>query len=269
MAPHVGLAFRRSGVPEVDLKVTAGISIFAFIAVSWVLGLRLLSLARTTRQAPELCMGASLLLIGGFGYPLAIVSNVPAVQASIWGAFSFTACTWSVHVAVMATFLFVYFVFRRGIPLVRAAMWVAGALLLLTGVAQTRLAFSHLSRDELMAANILPATGLMTLAVLSYLWSAIESLRYWGLMRRRAAIGLADPVATNRFLLWGIAGSAMVIGAGSNLFASIATPLSVLHPLALLVTSICGFTNSTALVLTFVPPARYTSWVRGSQLPQA
>jgi hypothetical protein len=54
----------------------------------------------------------------------------------------------------------------------------------------------------------------------------------------------------------------MVIGAGANLFASIATPLSVMHPLALLVTSVCGFTNSIALVLTFVPPKRYLAWLR-------
>ena len=113
-----------------------------------------------------------------------------------------------------------------------------------------------------MDANMIPATGLLTMAVLAYLWSAVESLRYWRLMLRRASLGLADPVATNRFLLWGLAGSAMVVGAGSNLLASIATPLSVLHPAALLVTSVCGFTNTVALVLTFVPPARYTDWVR-------
>jgi hypothetical protein len=35
-----------------------------------------------------------------------------------------------------------------------------------------------------------------------------------------------------------------------------------MHPLALLVTSVCGFTSSAALVLTFLPPARYVSWFR-------
>jgi hypothetical protein len=114
----------------------------------------------------------------------------------------------------------------------------------------------------MMAANVLPATGLLGMAVLAYAWSAVESLRYFGLMRRRAKLGLADPVATNRFLLWGLSGAVMVVGAGVNLVASIATPLSVMHPLALLVTSVCGFTNSAALVLAFMPPARYRGWLR-------
>ena len=244
------------------MKLAAMLSILAFVGISWMLGVRLLALARSTRQVPELCMGASLLLIGGFGYPFAIVTNVPAVQGTIWGSLAFTACSWTVHCGVMATFVFVFRVFRADAPPVRAAVWAAGALLLLTAVAQTRVAFLGLPREQMMAANVLPATGLLSMAVLSYAWSAVESLRYWGLMRRRRALGLADPVATHRFLLWGISGAAMVVGAGANLLASIVTPLSVMHPLALLVTSVCGFTNSVALVLTFVPPARYLAWLR-------
>jgi hypothetical protein len=250
------------------MKVAASVSILAFIGVSWVLGVRLLAMARTTRQAPELYMGASLLLIGGFAYPLAMLTNLPAVQSTIWGAITFSACSWSAHGGVMATFLFVYLVFRRDFPLVRAAVWGAGAMLLTTGVWQSSIAFSDLSQDEVLIANMVPAAGLLTLAVLAYAWSAVESLRYWRLMRRRAALGLAEPVATNRFFLWGIAGAAMVIGSGANLLASIVTPLGVLHPVALLVTSVCGFAYTTALVLTFVPPARYTSWVRGQQVAQ-
>jgi hypothetical protein len=33
---------------------------------------------------------------------------------------------------------------------------------------------------------------------------AFESFRYWRMLRRRLRLGLADPVVTNRFLLWGI-----------------------------------------------------------------
>jgi hypothetical protein len=251
------------------VKVAATLSILAFIAASWVLGVRLLALARSTRQAPELCMGASLLFIGGLAYPLAIVTNVPAVRATIWGSLAFCACSWSAHAGVMSTMLFVYFVFRRGLPLVRAVVWVAGAMLLVTALWQASLAFAPLAPEEFMKQNMVPATGLLTLAVLGYTWSAVESLRYWLLMRRRAGLGLADPVATNRFFLWGVAGSAMVIGAGANLLASIVTPLAVLHPVALLVTSVCGFVNTSALVLTFLPPASYTRWVRARHAAHA
>jgi hypothetical protein len=244
------------------VKAAASLSILVFIGVSWVLGLRLLALARTTRQAPELWMGASLLLIGGLGYPLAMLTAVPGIRDTIWASVTFAACSWSVHAGVLSTYLFVYLVFRRGLPAVRAGVWILGALLLTTAVWQTRVAFAGLSAEATMEANMIPATGLLTMALAAYLWSAVESLRYWRLMTRRASLGLADPVATNRFLLWGVAGSAMVIGAGANLLASIVTPLNVLHPAALLVTSVCGFTNTVAVVLTFVPPARYTSWLR-------
>jgi hypothetical protein len=36
------------------------------------------------------------------------------------------------------------------------------------------------------------------------LFIAIESFRWWGMLRRRLRLGLADPVVTDRFLLWGV-----------------------------------------------------------------
>lgn len=243
------------------MKFAATLSILAFIGVSWALGLRLLGLARTTRQTPELCMGSSLLLIGGFGYPFALLSSLPGVQGTTLGSLAFALCSWSVHAGVMATLLFVYLVFRRDSSYAGSAVWGSAALLLVTGFAQTHVAFLGLSREATNAANLWPAVGLLTMATLAYGWSAAESLHYWGLMRRRRTVGLADPVSTHRFLLWGVSGAAMVIGAAANLIASVATPLSVMHPLALLVTSVCGFTSSAALVLTFVPPASYVTWL--------
>lgn len=36
-----------------------------------------------------------------------------------------------------------------------------------------------------------------------FAWLAIESLLYWGRMRRRLRLGLASPLVANRFALWG------------------------------------------------------------------
>ena len=43
------------------------------------------------------------------------------------------------------------------------------------------------------------------MVVLAFAWGGFEALRYFFLLRRRQALGLADPVVTNRFLLWAIA----------------------------------------------------------------
>ena len=37
----------------------------------------------------------------------------------------------------------------------------------------------------------------------TFAWTSSEALRYYGLMRRRFALGLADAVVVNRFLIWG------------------------------------------------------------------
>ena len=41
---------------------------------------------------------------------------------------------------------------------------------------------------------------------LYYVWTAFEGFRYYGMMKKRMALGLADAVVTNRFLLWALCG---------------------------------------------------------------
>lgn len=44
----------------------------------------------------------------------------------------------------------------------------------------------------------------------SYAWSAFESLRFHAMLRGRMRIGLASADIAQRFLLWGVAGSAAI-----------------------------------------------------------
>lgn len=67
------------------------------------------------------------------------------------------------------------------------------------------------------------------------LWGAIESLRYYTMMRRREQIGLADHLVTNRFLLWGLG-----IGA-----AGVGSLISV----------------GVVMWIAFLPPAAYRRWI--------
>ena len=57
------------------IQAAAGFFTLLLIAIGWVIGLRLLLLARRTRGIPELTIGLGVLLIGGFAYPLAATSN--------------------------------------------------------------------------------------------------------------------------------------------------------------------------------------------------
>ena len=43
----------------------------------------------------------------------------------------------------------------------------------------------------------------------AYVWAAIEAGRYYGVLRQRLKLGLADPVVTDRFRLWTISSSAV------------------------------------------------------------
>jgi len=90
-------------------------------------------------------------------------------------------------------------------------------------------------------------------------WLSFEGFRYYGLMKRRLSLGLADPVVTNRFLLWAVAGVSGVV------LLLTAVPPVFLDPVqdkALLVTdlfifSAAGMIASVLYWLTFFPTAAY------------
>jgi hypothetical protein len=93
------------------------------------------------------------------------------------------------------------------------------------------------------------------------LWTAVEAFKYWGQMRKRASLGLADPLVANRFLLWTIA--------SITTFASIwlvevptfpgyermAEAAERVSSVTMLCTSVFGIATIFTYWLTFFPPA--------------
>ena len=53
-----------------SMELLGAIGGVSFILASLVIGLRLLLLARRTRELPEFVIGLALFLMGGLGYPL-------------------------------------------------------------------------------------------------------------------------------------------------------------------------------------------------------
>ena len=94
-----------------------------------------------------------------------------------------------------------------------------------------------------------------------YTWSCTEAKLYYRDARKRAALGLADPVLVNKFVLWGTyAGSYGTVQL--SFLVSLASPegYTELGSFDILLTLI----GISALWIAFFPPRRYQAWLRGT-----
>ena len=219
-----------------------------------------LRLARRTTPAERAAAG--FFLLTGLGFSL----RMAAVRGGIPEGALATAVNTAGHAALscacVALFTFTRIVFR---PTER---WAAG--LQRVGSVAAGLGFGALFLDggtrREQAASVLLVNALRTA---SYAWCFAESLRYWRMMRRRVAMGLADATVANRFGLWctwtgalsaslggvlitRLAGRAS--GAGMELFPTFLAAAKGLVLVGMLV-------SGAAIWLSFFPPARYLDWV--------
>jgi hypothetical protein len=164
----------------------------AFVAISAVVAIRMLLLARRTGQRPELLLGLGVLgtAVLGYGCLIAggIVRGVERATAETPLERTLQAGGTLLHdFGVSMMVLFVLAVFRA------KERWAVG-------LAATMLAALWAGAIGWEIENGFRYTGsgngfwwLRYAVIWSYpLWTMTESLRYYALMRRRAAIGLAD-----------------------------------------------------------------------------
>lgn len=234
-----------------------------FIGVAFVVGLRLLVMARRTRGLPELTLGLALFLIVGVGYPLTLAARVVLLGQSpgIAGRVLLPLGGALMNVGWAAIWVFTWRVFRPEATWARVlASGAIAALLLLAGVTGSR-AIAVEDPSVLVRPHV---SGNLTLllALASYVWTAAESLRYWALLRRRLALGLADPVVTNRFLLWGLVSVFSFLSLVGPTLGNLAGIDVAENAVMRLTTAVAGLVCSAALALAFTPPAAYTRWVR-------
>ncbi len=236
------------------MEILAAAGALAFMLVSLVIGLRLLGLARRTRELPELAIGLGYFLIGGIGYPLLIVSNratdlsVGARLGLLWASLVTTA------IATTAIGVFVWRVFRPEARWARAAVWTfpglsAASLALQASISGMDAALRH------QGIGILLYTFLNSCPIA---WAGVESFHYHSLLVRRARLGLADPVVADRMRLWGIGNlCALVMNTGSLVGYFFGIDLA-LDPAGALLISGLGLVASCATWLAFFPPRAYT-----------
>jgi len=229
----------------------------AFLVACLATGGRMLLLARRSGELPELALGVTLFAAGGLGGVLLFLGTQ---RAELLGAAALPvrqAGILCLNAGAVSLWLFTRRVFRPegGWALALVAAATAGiaiglvADLLAAGAGD----FARRRWDS-------PWSRLgFALRLGAYLWGAFESLRYFALMRRRQRLGLADPLVTNRFLLWGVAGLAAV-GIYAMAAANIATGTGdglgagVFDPRFALATALLGLTAAACLWLAFFTP---------------
>jgi len=231
-----------------------------FIVVSGIVGMRLMLLARRTRQLPELAVGSGLFLVGAVSYPLGLVAQLGLTGDSALANLAAGLACVSVSVGSIAIYAFNRTVFRPREAWARLLSFGASVLLVLyAGVGVFR------------AATQAPGWygrpdgwfyALEVTLLLSYAWTTVEALHWYTMLRRRLALGLADPVVVNRFLMWALSGVAAFGGVGGMLLVALGGAEPYHSASARLGVGIGGSLASVVLWLAFAPPAAYLRWLR-------
>lgn len=228
-----------------------GLGALAMVAVDAVVGVRLLMLAQRTRELPEAALGAAFVLLGAIGYPLSTAARRGLLPTDEANATLMAVGFAAQNLACLAVYWMTARTFRAGVRWARGLVAAAGLAFLTSYVGH--------ALDSGFVGNTTGSAyylGLVTRAG-AFAWACFESLRQFGLARRRLALGLADPLVVNRFLLFGL-------GTG-GVFAAFAIFLAaqLLHAKVaeagwvLAATGAAGLFAAVPTWLAFLPPPFY------------
>ncbi len=245
------------------LEVLAVASTVVFILASAGVGGRLVLLARRTRRLPELSLGLGLLIIVAVAYPLLLGGRLVVDDSPALARWLIAASAVPMGIGRAAVWIFTLNVFR---PQSAAARLAVAAALFATAMVMVGWVHHCLAipdpadihfGDPFFAASSWMAIG-------SYVWAGAESFRYWSLMKRRVALGLADPVVTNRFFLFGCVMVASTVATGIPATASLNGIDLVQSPLVLATAALAGLGAGATLWLAFLPPQSYLGRLRAT-----
>lgn len=229
-----------------------GLGVLALVFSATVVGLRLLGLARRTRELPELALGVSFLTFGAVGYPLSIAAR-RGVALGFLDSGDLLAAAWtSQDIASLAVALATWKTFRAH---------HAGLRWFVVGLAAAYVASQVGHALTVGFAGARDGGGWyyvgFTARAIPFIWAAAEAARYARLQRRRLRLGLADPVVADRFRLWAISSGTIAVGFGIFLGGRLLVQDVVSSTPVLLLTSAVGLLSGITMWMAFVPPAWY------------
>jgi hypothetical protein len=230
------------------LGALAIIGFGSFVLASSVVGLRLLRIAIRTGQTAELAIGTAVFAGGGVGHALIVLSFALHAFPGAMTPIAVLVGNAAASGGAIALALGVWRIFRPADRWPRAIIAAVIASLVLSLLERLRL-LTTVPTSPFVFWTFTAGSGA------SYAWSAYESLRFHAMLRRRIRIGLASPAMAQRFLLWGIAGSAafaLHILSAVNRFLDPGT----IAPLVLILQDLLGLAAATGIWLAFFPPRR-------------
>jgi len=240
------------------LESFVGVGFLAFFIASSVVGVRLLLLWWRTRELPELLIGLGVLGIGPVGFGFITVGELCVAGAPGLARILIGTGLAAMSLGSGAKYVFNWRVYHPESRGLRTLVVIACLLLAFC------LAWEYW--DTGFRTLVRPPRSYFLrigLQVGCLLWGSGEALRYWDRMRRRVRLLLADPVVSNRFLLWGLGAGAAGVGSAVGGFMQCFTQLPPIElPWVMLSSSLHGLAAAVAMWLAFVPNARYTRWIR-------
>jgi hypothetical protein len=215
-------------------------------AGSAALGARLVLAGLRTRTAPELAYGGSLLLMGIGGVVRLIVHGLlgagPEYHAWIVGAAALRLLT---LVALTYGIRAIYRPREAWATALMGGLWAVGG---------AGLAVVAAHPGGLAEAGQIYQLGEVVNG-LAVLWGWAETSAYWGKLKRRLAVGLADRVTTQRFGIWSI-GFACAFAANASLVGGTALVGGAITSAPGIMAVVQGFLLATTIVTwcAFYPP---------------
>lgn len=244
--------------------IFAGITGLLSVVVGWLVTLRLFGLARRSGALPERLLAFGFGGLFCVGYPLAGASRAPGLTLTIEGSLLFTMGAIGMVVGVVALGRFPYVVFRPGVGWARALTTAIALLGSAGGIGCAVAVTTATTKQEMITSIQTPALALIGAVCLTYLWNALESLRYYRNMKRRIELGLATAETTHRFLLWAVASGTSVISL-ATILAIRATGTAVMNPEPMAIISCTTFLTSACWFLAFFMPGAYRRFVLGDE----